>query len=55
MTLSDRPPAPAAALAKPEIKKIQDLRESKTAEGVTLGLSLLESLGPTTQRCSRRR
>ena len=42
------PSAPAAALAKPEIKKIQGLLKSKTAEGVTLGLSLLESLGATT-------
>ena len=38
---------PAAALAKPEIKKIQGLLKSKTAEGVTLGLSLLESIGAT--------
>jgi formylglycine-generating enzyme required for sulfatase activity len=37
--------APAAALAKPDIKKIQGLLKSKTADGVTLGLSLLESLG----------
>ena len=36
---------PAAALAKPDIKKIQGLLKSKTADGVTLGLSLLESLG----------
>lgn len=39
--------ARAAALGKPEIKKIRSLIRSKTAEGVTLGLSLLESLGAT--------
>jgi formylglycine-generating enzyme required for sulfatase activity len=38
---------PAAALTKPDIKKIQGLLKSKTADGVTLGLSLLESLGTT--------
>jgi hypothetical protein len=32
---------PAAALAKPDIKKIQGLLKSKTADGVTLGPSLL--------------
>ncbi len=39
--------SPAAALAKPEVKKIQSLLKSKTTDGVTLGLSLLESLGAT--------
>jgi formylglycine-generating enzyme required for sulfatase activity len=39
--------APAAALATPEIKKIRGLLKSKTTDGVTLGLSLLESLGAT--------
>lgn len=41
------PSAPAAIVAKPEIKKIQGLLKSKTADGVTLGLSMLESLGAT--------
>ncbi len=36
-----------AALGKAENKKIQRLLKSKTADGVTLGLSLLESLGAT--------
>jgi formylglycine-generating enzyme required for sulfatase activity len=40
--------APNATLAKPEIKKIHGLLKSKTSDGVTLGLSLLESLGATT-------
>jgi len=44
--LATASPAPAA-LGKPEIKKIQGLLKSKTADGVTLGLSLLESLGAT--------
>ena len=39
--------APSPTLGKPEIKKIQRLLKSKTADGVTLGLSLLESLGTT--------
>jgi len=38
---------PAAALAKPDIKKIQGLLKSKTSDGVTLGLSLLKSLNAT--------
>lgn len=37
----------SAALAKPEIKKIQGLLKSKKADGIELGLSLLESLGAT--------
>jgi len=41
------PAAPSPVLAKPEIKKIQGLLKSKTTDGVTLGLSLLESLGAT--------
>jgi len=42
-TASHVPPA----FGKPEIKKIQGLLKSKTADGVTLALSLLESLGAT--------
>jgi formylglycine-generating enzyme required for sulfatase activity len=38
---------PAAVLAQPEIKKIQRMLKSKTADGVSLGLSLLESIGAT--------
>lgn len=41
------PVAPSPVPAKPEIKKIQGLLTSKTADGVTLGLSLLESLNAT--------
>ncbi len=41
------PAAPAATLAKPEIKKIQGLLKAKTVESASLGLSLLESLGAT--------
>ena len=37
----------ATALGKTEIKKIQGLLTSKTGDGVTIGLSLLESLGAT--------
>ena len=39
--------APITVLAKPEVRKIQGLLKSKTSDGVTLGLSLLESLGAT--------
>ena len=36
--------APAAGLTKPKIKQIQAMLKSKTAEGISLGLSMLESL-----------
>ena len=39
--------ARAAVLCKADIKKIQGLLKSKTPDGVTLGLSLLDSLGAT--------
>jgi len=39
---------PITVLTEPEVKKIQGLLKSKTADGLTLGLSLLESLGATT-------
>jgi formylglycine-generating enzyme required for sulfatase activity len=46
--VNPKPSSPvASALPKPEIKKIQGLLKAKTADGVTLGLSLLESLGAT--------
>jgi len=43
--------APIAALTKPEVEKIQGLLKSRTSDGVTLGLSLLESLGATPANC----
>ena len=49
------PPAPAAALAKPEIKKIQGLLKSKTADGASRLDCRCSNRsvrrGPTTRRC----
>lgn len=39
--------ASSSGLSKPEVKRIQGLFKSKRDEGVTLGLSLLESIGAT--------
>jgi formylglycine-generating enzyme len=39
--------APATGLGKADVKRIQEMLKSKTADEVTLGLSLLESLGAT--------
>jgi formylglycine-generating enzyme required for sulfatase activity len=39
--------APAGGLGKADVKKIQEMLKSKTADDVSLGLSLLESLGAT--------
>ena len=50
--------APAAALAKPEIKKIQGLLKSKTADGASRLDCRCSNRsvrrGPTTRRCSPR-
>jgi len=47
ITLAQVSPAVAATVGKLEIKKVRDLLTSKKPDAVTLGLSLLESLGAT--------
>ena len=54
-----RPAAAAAGLAKPEIKKIQGLLKSKTADGASRLDCRCSNRsvrrGPTTRRCLKRR